>query len=58
MAVDAFLAGGLKWAEIAAVVESALDHHETTSGDITSADVIAADERGRGAARKVLESAA
>ena len=58
VAVDAFLAGGLKWVEIAAVVESALDHHETTSGDITSADVIAADERGRGAARKVLESAA
>jgi 1-deoxy-D-xylulose-5-phosphate reductoisomerase len=56
VAVDAFLAGRLKWAEIAAVVESALDDHVVTSGNVGSDDVIDADERGRAAARKVLES--
>jgi len=57
IAVDAFLAGRLTWVEIPAVIESALDHHVETPGTLSSDDIVAADERGRAAARKVLESA-
>ena len=54
VAVDAFLAGGLRWPDIAAVIESSLDQHEEFAGDLTSELVIEADRLGRAAAQRVL----
>lgn len=54
VAVEAFLAGALKWPDIAAVIESALQSHVATSGTLTSDDIIEADRNGRQAANKVL----
>ena len=54
VAVDAFLAGRLRWPDIAAVIEASLDHHDEFSGDLTSELVIEADRLGRVAAERVL----
>jgi 1-deoxy-D-xylulose-5-phosphate reductoisomerase len=54
VAVEAFLAGALKWPDIAAVVESSLQAHVATSGTLSSEDIIEADRTGREAAHKVL----
>jgi len=54
LAVDAFLAGRLKWADIAAVIESALQNHAEYSEVLTSSHVIDADRKGRLAANKVI----
>lgn len=54
VAVDAFLAGRLKWADIAAVIESALQNHAEYSEVLTSSHVIDADRKGRLAANKVI----
>lgn len=55
VAVDAFLAGRLKWADIAAVIESALDDHQEFPEVLTSSHVIDADRKGREAANKVMK---
>jgi len=54
VAVEAFLAGALKWPDIAAVVESSLQSHVATSGTLSSEDIIEADRTGREVAHKVL----
>ena len=54
VAVERFLEGGLRWTQIAETVEEALQHHRTPAGDLTAADIIEADGRGRDAARRVL----
>lgn len=54
VAVEAFLAGSLKWPDIAAVVESSLQRHVATSGTLSSDDIIEADRTGREVANKVL----
>lgn len=55
IAVEAFLAGQLKWPDIAAVIESSLQAHVSTNVILTSEDIIEADRAGRQAARKVLK---
>ena len=54
VAVEAFLAGFLKWPDIAAVVESSMQSYEATDGTLTSREIIEADRVGRETARKVL----
>lgn len=54
IAVEAFLAGSLKWPDIAAVVESALQSHVASSGALSSDDIIEADRTGREVAHRVL----
>ena len=54
VAVEAFLAGLLKWPDIAAVVESSMQAYEATDGTLTSREIIEADRVGRETARKVL----
>ena len=57
VAVDAFLAGRVRWVDIAAIVASALDDHDDAgvSLDAMTVDhVIAADRAGRRAASRVL----
>jgi 1-deoxy-D-xylulose-5-phosphate reductoisomerase len=54
IAVEAFLAGLLKWPDIAAVVESSMQAYEATDGTLTSSEIIDADRVGRETARKVL----
>lgn len=54
VAVQAFLAGLLKWPDIAAVVESSMQAYEATDGTLTSAEIIEADRVGRETARKIL----
>jgi 1-deoxy-D-xylulose-5-phosphate reductoisomerase len=53
VAVEAFLDGALGWADIAAVIESAMDAHDGAV-PATVEDVLAADESARHAARMVL----
>ena len=54
VAVEAFLAGSLKWPDIAAVVDASLQVHVATDGTLSSADIIEADRTGREVAHKVL----
>ena len=54
IAVEAFLAGSLKWPEIAAVVEASLQKYAATNGTLSSDDIIEADRAGREEAHKVL----
>jgi len=54
VAVEAFLAGSLKWPDIAAVVDASLQAHVATDGTLSSADIIEADRTGREVAYKVL----
>ncbi|MCX6533274.1 MAG: 1-deoxy-D-xylulose-5-phosphate reductoisomerase [Actinobacteria bacterium] len=54
VAVEAFLAGLLKWPDIGAVVESSMQAYEATDGTLTSSEIIEADRVGRETARKVL----
>ena len=54
VAVEAFLAGTLKWPDIAAVVDASLQAHVATDGTLSSADIIEADRTGREVAHKVL----
>ena len=61
VAVDAFLAGRIRWIDIAAVIESALDDHDdardgsgASAGGPTVDHVIEADRSGRTAATRVL----
>ena len=54
VAVEAFLAGSLKWPDIAAVVEASLQKHVATNGTLSSEDIIEADRTGREVAHKVL----
>ena len=54
IAVEAFLAGSLKWPDIAAVVEASLQKYAATNGTLSSDDIIEADRTGREEARKVL----
>ena len=56
VAVEAFLAGRLRWPDIAAVIEQSLDSHQQHRGTITSDDVIAADAAGRRAAQRIVEA--
>jgi 1-deoxy-D-xylulose-5-phosphate reductoisomerase len=57
VAVDAFLDGRIGWADIAAVIEAALDAHPgcADATTLTSDDIIAADAAARLAANEVLE---
>lgn len=52
VAVDAFLAGRLRWADIVAVVEGVLERHESTT-PFTAADVVAADRQARRVATEI-----
>jgi 1-deoxy-D-xylulose-5-phosphate reductoisomerase len=55
VAVEAFLAGRIRWAEISEVLQSTLDRHDGTRAD--SADVvIEADRRARDVARTLIEA--
>jgi 1-deoxy-D-xylulose-5-phosphate reductoisomerase len=60
IAVEAFLAGRIRWVDIMATVEAALDHHDEGGvrvDDLTVDHVIDADRRGREAADRVLTGA-
>jgi 1-deoxy-D-xylulose-5-phosphate reductoisomerase len=54
VAVESFLAGRLRWPDIAAVIESSLDEHREFTETLTSEHVIEADRRGREAASRVV----
>jgi 1-deoxy-D-xylulose-5-phosphate reductoisomerase len=54
IAVEAFLAGSLKWPDIAAVVEASLQKYVATNGTLSSEDIIEADRTGREEAHRVL----
>lgn len=57
IAVEAFLAGRIRWVDIVATVEAALDHHDEGGvkfEDLTVDHVIDADRLGREAADRVL----
>ena len=57
VAVDAFLAGRIRWVDIAAVIASALDEHDEGNAAVhalTVDHVIGADRSGRAAATRVL----
>lgn len=54
IAVEAFLAGSLKWPDIAAVVEASLQKYVATNGTLSSDDIIEADRTGRDEAHRVL----
>lgn len=53
VAVDAFLDGRLRWAEIAAVVEAVLERH-TVGVPSTAAEVVAADHQARRVAAEIV----
>jgi 1-deoxy-D-xylulose-5-phosphate reductoisomerase len=55
VAVDAFLAGRLRWSQIADVCEAALDAFET-SADSTVEDIIAADARSRTVTSQIIDA--
>ncbi len=54
IAVEAFLAGSLKWPDIATVVEASLQKYVATNGTLSSEDIIEADRTGREEAHRVL----
>jgi 1-deoxy-D-xylulose-5-phosphate reductoisomerase len=57
VAVEAFLAGRIRWVDIVATVEAALDDHDERGvglHELTVDHVIDADRRGREAADQVL----
>ncbi len=54
IAVEAFLAGSLKWPDIAAVLEASLQKYAATNGTLSSDDIIEADRAGREEAHRVL----
>ena len=54
IAVEAFLAGSLKWPDIAVVVEASLQKYVATNGTLSSEDIIEADRTGREEAHRVL----
>ncbi len=54
IAVEAFLAGSLKWPDIAAVIEASLQKYRATNGTLSSEDIIEADRSGREEAHRVL----
>jgi len=54
IAVEAFLAGSLKWPDIAAVIEASLQKYVATNGTLSSEDIIEADRTGRQEAHRVL----
>ena len=54
IAVEAFLAGHIRWTQIADTVEEALQGHSTPSGPLDSDDIIEADRTGRERARTLL----
>jgi 1-deoxy-D-xylulose-5-phosphate reductoisomerase len=56
VAVESFLAGALRWPDIAAVIEASLDEHIEFTESLTSEHIIDADRQGRDAARRVLGS--
>ena len=56
VAVESFLAGHLRWPDIAAVIEASLDEHVEFAEVLTSEHIIEADRLGRVAARRVLGS--
>jgi 1-deoxy-D-xylulose-5-phosphate reductoisomerase len=56
-AVEAFLAEGLRFGQIASVIERVLDRH-TSTADPTLEDVLAAEEWARAKAREEIEAAA
>ncbi len=55
VAVDVFLAGGLRWPQIAEVCDEVLQRHEPGADDTVDA-IVAADARARSTARSVIES--
>ena len=55
VAVDAFLAGRLRWSQIADACEAALDAYEATA-DATVADIIAADARARTVTEQIIDA--
>ena len=54
VAVDAFLAGRLRWPQIADVCDATLQHHEVGADD-TVADIVAADRRAREVAGRYVQ---
>ena len=54
IAVEAFLAGRLRWTQIAETVDEALQSHSTPSVTLNSDDIIEADRTGRERARTIL----
>lgn len=54
--VDRFLDGGLRWTQIAEIVEESLQRHQSLSGPLEAADIIEADRRGRETARSILST--
>jgi 1-deoxy-D-xylulose-5-phosphate reductoisomerase len=56
VAVEAFLAGRIIWADIAAVIASALDQHAHVTEVLTRSHIVEADRAGREAANKVVAS--
>lgn len=54
IAVEAFLAGRLRWTQIAETVDEALQTHSTPSVTLNSDDIIEADRTGRERARTIL----
>jgi 1-deoxy-D-xylulose-5-phosphate reductoisomerase len=54
VAVEAFLAGRIRWPDIAAVIASALDLHESVTEELTRSHIVEADRAGRDAANKVM----
>lgn len=61
VAVDAFLAGRIRWIDIAAVIASSLDDHDeggTSIDSLTVDHVIEADRSGRSVANRVLAGVA
>lgn len=55
VAVESFLAGRLRWPDIAAVIESSLDEHREFTETLTSEHVIEADRHGREVAHRVVD---
>ena len=54
IAVEAFLAGRIRWTQIADTVEEALQSHSTPPGALNGDDIIEADRTGRERARTLL----
>jgi 1-deoxy-D-xylulose-5-phosphate reductoisomerase len=55
VAVDAFLAGRIGWSDIAAVVESVLQHHPGDAAELHADDIIGADANARRVANQLLD---
>lgn len=55
VAVDAFLAGAIGWADIGGILEAVLDRHDHTPADSLDA-VIAVDDRSRALARELIRA--